>query len=160
MHFFFVKFNEHQENDGGDGLSAWENTWRSIVYPFQFGIKHVILFQLALLPLTMSRYSISALDNACPLVNRFLPMCHMLSVHVYVASVMVVLVFLATVVYMIFFGVLCGQGIEEYCTKLTSEIMCSGYAIVICLGLLTITSYLRQRIPYEIFTGEYCQSGS
>jgi hypothetical protein len=39
---------------------------------------------------------------------------------------------------------------KECCERLTSEIMCTGYAIMGVACMIGLTSYFRHRIPYEI----------
>lgn len=40
---------------------------------------------------------------------------------------------------------------EEFCFKFTSQIMITGYLIVGLLIVVALTSYLREKIPYEVF---------
>jgi hypothetical protein len=156
IHFGLIKWQQKEKQQ--DTTIVPLAGWKQIVATIEFGAMHVILLQMALLPLTVSRYCIAALDsNSGAWLNRFIPMNRMLYIHIYLGSCMIVLVFLATVLYLSFFSILClAYDEQEYCTKLTSEIMCSGYAILACLGLVAATSYLRHVIPYEIFHGAFC----
>ena len=53
-----------------------------------------------------------------------------------------------------FFGILCSGGEEEFCDKFTQEIMITGYLIISFLIIIGSTSYLRHKIPYEVFYGK------
>ena len=61
------------------------------------------------------------------------------------------IVFLAVVFFFLFFGLLCSRGEEAFCDKFTSEIMITGYLILGFLLLIGGTSYVRHKIPYEVF---------
>jgi hypothetical protein len=61
------------------------------------------------------------------------------------------LLLFATLALVVFFGTLCILKEQEYCERLTSEIMCTSYAITGVVFMIGLTSYFRHRIPYEIF---------
>jgi hypothetical protein len=63
---------------------------------------------------------------------------------------MVAIVLIATVSFLFFYGTLCIDGEQEYCEKLNSEIMWTGYAIASFVLLLGVTSHYRHKIPYEL----------
>ena len=107
---------------------------------------------MALIPLTMSRYSIAALSQS--ILNRFVPLNRALRIHIHLGYTMVGIVFWATIFFFIFFGTLCASGDEAFCDKFTSEIMCTGYGILGSLLIIGGTSYFRNNIPYEIFYGK------
>lgn len=88
---------------------------------------HAILFQMALLPITMSRYSIASLSES--IVNKIVPLNRTLQMHVHLGYTMVAIVFLATIFFFAFFGLLCAEGDETFCAKFTSEIMLTVGAI-------------------------------
>jgi len=123
--------------------------WKRIVPPLEFGAMHAILFQLALIPLTMARYSISTLSGS--VLDRFIPLNRTLRMHIHLGYTMVTVVFFATLLFFAFFGVLCGNGEQDFCDKFRSEIMCTGYGILACLLIVAGTSYFRHVIPYEVF---------
>jgi hypothetical protein len=159
-HYSLIKWQEKQSAVPQKDTTEFAG-WKAIVATINYGAMHVILFQMALLPLTMAKYCIAALGSGggsssiCCILNRFVPMNRMLNMHIYLGSCMIALVFVASTVYITFFSVLClVYDEQEYCTKLSSEIMCSGYAILACLGLVAATSYLRHVIPYEVFHGK------
>lgn len=164
IHFGLIKWQQKEKEKGDASSSSSPPSfagWKQVVATIEFGAMHVILFQMALLPLTMSRYCIAALGSNSAWLNRIVPMNRMLYMHIHLGSCMIVLVFLATALYLSFFSILClAYDEQEYCTKLTSEIMCSGYAILACLGLVAATSYWRHVIPYEIFHGAFCRCPS
>jgi hypothetical protein len=122
-----------------------------LIHDFLF--RHVILFQLALLPFTMCRVSLTYLASHCKWLYRFLPLDQMVRMHIYLGYVVVVLVALATALFFVFFGYMCTND-ETFCDKFTSEIMCTGYAIISLLLLVGLTSYFRYSLPYEVFYGK------
>ena len=127
-HFALIKFQE-QEGKVPEGAPRY---WaKRIVPPLEFGSMHAILFQMALIPFTMSRYTIASLSTSK--LNYYLPLNKALRVHIHLGYTMVSIVFLATIVFFTFFGLLCAEGDESFCDKFTTEIMITGYCI---LGLL------------------------
>jgi predicted ferric reductase len=57
----------------------------------------------------------------------------------------------ATLALVTLYGSLCLLKEHEHCERLTSEIMCTGYAITGVVFMIGLNSYFRHRIPYEIF---------
>ena len=110
---------------------------------------HAILFQLALIPLTMSRFSIASLSGS--IVERFVPLNRTLQMHIHLGYTMVLIVFTATCVFFTFFGVLCNDGEQQFCDNFRNEIMGTGYGILASLLIIAGTSYFRYKIPYEVF---------
>jgi predicted ferric reductase len=104
---------------------------------------------MALIPLTMSRFSIAALSET--LLNRIVPLSRAQCVHIFMGNILVGVVFIATVSFLIFYGTLCIDGEQEYCRKLNSEIMWTGYSIALLVLSIGVTSHYRHQIPYEIF---------
>jgi predicted ferric reductase len=123
--------------------------WKVIVPSLEFGSMHAILFQMALIPLTMARFSIAALSES--LLDRFVPLNKAVRVHIHLGYTMVVIVFFATLVFFGFFGLMCSRGEQAFCDKFTSEIMCTGYGILAFMLIIAGTSHFRHRIPYEVF---------
>ena len=78
-HFFLIKFQELENNVTAGAPYYWS---KRIIPPLEFGSMHAILFQMALLPLTMSRYTISSLSNSK--LDRFFPLNKMLRMHIHV----------------------------------------------------------------------------
>jgi len=115
---------------------------------------HAILFQMALIPLTMCRTSIAKLSGSG--LNRFIPLNRAVRIHIWLGYVMISIVCLATLVFFLFFGLLCiggpsYPGDEKICAKFTSEIMITGYVIFAFLLIIAGTSHFRNSIPYEVF---------
>lgn len=110
---------------------------------------HAILFQMALLPLTMARYSISSLSGT--VLDRFIPLKRTLRMHIHLGYTMILFVVLGTILFFGFFGLLCRRGEQAFCDKLTSEIMITGLVILGSLLVIVVTSYCRYWIPYEVF---------
>jgi predicted ferric reductase len=146
VHFGLVKFDQQKDAVPEGAPSYW---WKRIVPPLEFGSMHAILFQMALLPLTMARFSIAGLSES--LLDRFVPLNKAVRMHIHLGYTMVFIVFFATVLFFGFFGLLCSRGEEAFCDKFTSEIMCTGYGILATMLIMGGTSYFRHRIPYEIF---------
>ncbi|CAB9516820.1 oxidase homolog protein [Seminavis robusta] len=147
-HFALTKFQEQEDTVPEGAPRYW---WKRLVPPLEFGSMHAILFQMALIPLTMSRYSISALSGS--FVNRFIPLNRSVRIHIHLGYTMVGIVFLATVFFFAFFGLLCSDGDQKFCSKFTDEIMITGYVILGMLLIIGGTSYFRHYIPYEVFYG-------
>lgn len=104
---------------------------------------------MALIPLTMSRYSIAALSQSS--LTKFIPLKKSLRIHIHLGYTMVSIVFLSTIVFFIFFGLLCSEGDENFCDKFTSEIMITGYCILALLLIMALAAAFRYSIPYELF---------
>lgn len=157
QHFFYVKYRV-QEAKVPDGANLY--WWKRLTPPIEFGAMHAILFQMALLPLTMARQTVAALSNTY-IGRKFVPLHKVVAMHVHLGYVMCSFVFAATIIFFAFFGQGCAQqrsgkepspnGVRTFCKKMTSEIMATGLAITGCLILVAVTSYMRNRIKYEIF---------
>lgn len=91
---------------------------------------------MALIPFTMSRYTIANFAKSS--LNKYFPLEKALRIHIHLGYTMVSIVFSATIVFFIFFGLSCAEGEQKFCDKFTSEIMITGYCI---LGLL-VSLYL------------------
>ena len=101
-----------------------------------------VLFQMALIPFTMSRYTIATFSDSR--LNKYLPLDKALRIHIHLGYTMVSIVFSATIVFFIFFGLSCSEGEEAFCAKFTSEIMITGYCILgllVSLGRVSCTSF-------------------
>lgn len=105
--------------------------WKVLTPSFEFGAMHVVLFQLALLPLTMSRFFITKLSQTS--MKHVIPFHNIMGMHYYLGYFMVFTVFFTTVFFFIFFGQLCyqqntgrepldGDGNKSFCLKFTSEV--------------------------------------
>jgi predicted ferric reductase len=146
LHFALIKF-EQQKDSVPDGAAYY--WWKRLLPPLEFGSMHAILFQMALIPLTMSRYTIQALSGS--VIDRFVPLSRTLRMHIHLGYTTVLIVFLATVFFFAFFGLLCSGGEQAFCDKFTSEIMITGYCILGLLLIIGVTSHFRHSIPYEVF---------
>lgn len=131
-HFAILKF-EKQTSIVPEGAPRY--WWKILAPSAEFGTMHAILFQMALLPLTMSRYTIAQLATSTGL-SKFIPLNRMLAIHKHLGYVMVGCVFLATVFFFAFFGLLCSDGDQNFCDKFTSEIMITGESQCITLRSL------------------------
>lgn len=147
-HFFLLKFDQKQALVPVGAPRYW---WKRVVPPLEFASMHALLFQLALIPLTMTRYSIAGLSET--IVNRFVPLNRAIRIHIHLGYTVAMLVVASTIVFVVFFGVLCSDGDQQFCDKFRSEIMCTGYGILATILIILGTSYHRHKIPYEVFYG-------
>mmetsp|Transcript_30987 Transcript_30987/g.74540 ORF Transcript_30987/g.74540 Transcript_30987/m.74540 type:complete len:837 (-) Transcript_30987:1632-4142(-) len=145
-HFALRKLDSQLANVPETANRYW---WKIIAPPLEFGSMHAILFQMALIPLTMARYTISNLCDS--FISSILPLNRSLRMHIHLGYTMIIIVFLAVVFFFAFFGLLCSDGEEAFCEKFTDEIMITGYCIFGFFLLVGFTSYFRHSIPYEIF---------
>lgn len=147
-HFAIQK---HAQKTDAIPIKAPFRTAKIWVPTMEFGLMHAVLFQLALIPLTMARYTIAALSSCNTILRQFVPLHQAPAMHIYLGYWVVTAVTIATIVFVLFFGTLCAHGDASVCEKFTSEIMCTGYGIVASLLLIGGTSYLRHVIPYQVF---------
>ena len=146
-HFAQIKFHQQQQSiPTDDSLRNWK-VWGPTL---EFGTMHAILFQLALLPMTMCRVSLTYLARF-ETIHRFLPLERIQSMHNYLGYLVVGLVSVATLFFFVFFGYMCAAGEDAFCDKFTTEIMGTGYAIITLLVLVGVTSFQRYTIPHEVF---------
>ncbi len=82
---------------------------------FEFGMMHAILFQLAVLPLTMCRLSIASLSDS--FLARLIPFNCMTEYHIAVGYVLVSFLLSTVLIFFMFFGVLCHNGEHAFCAK-------------------------------------------
>jgi len=145
-HFGLMKFGEQQIKVPVGAPNFW---WKRIAPPLEFGSMHAILFQMSLIPLTMSRFTITSLSHSS--INSYVPMNKMLAMHIHLGYVMISIVFIAVIFFFIFFGKLCADGEQKFCNNMRTEIMATGYAILGTLLIIGGTSFYRYKIPYEAF---------
>jgi hypothetical protein len=104
-HFFFSKF-EIQKAAVPEGANRY---WlKRLVPPLEFGAMHAILFQMSLLPFTMSRVTMSYLQQNA-LLRSVLPFNRVVDAHIHLGYTMVSIVFLATLLFFTFFGIMVSQ---------------------------------------------------
>ena len=107
MHFSIIKF---RTQEGNVPFEANRYLWKVYTPTLEFGSMHSILFQMALLPLTMSRLSISKLSTTDGLLARLIPFNRAMEFHTFLGYLMITTVIIATLVFFIFFGLLCYDG--------------------------------------------------
>ena len=147
-HFGLIKFEQQGESVPEGAPRYW---WKRLTPTFEFAAMHAILFQMALIPLTMSRYSIAWLSRSECFIDKFVPLNRMLRIHIHLGYTMILIVFLAVIFFFTFFGLLCSDGDQSFCDKFKSEIMITGYVILVMLLIVGFTSFFRHKIPYEVF---------
>eukprot|EP00854_Cymbomonas_tetramitiformis_P026210 gene26210-32117_t len=156
QHFFYKKFRLQEEKVP----EAAPNYWlKRLVPPFEFGAMHAILLQMVLLPLSMARHTISVLSETH--LAAFIPFERTVGMHIHMGYTMCIIVFGSSLVFFFFFGHLCREqhagleptpnGVFTFCEKFESEIFRTGLGILAGIILLATSSFLRNRIPYEIF---------
>lgn len=115
-----------------------------------YATKHLILLQLAILPLTMCRYTIAYLSTTA--VQRIIPFEEFTKYHIWVGYFTVFLVLIVFITFVGYYSALCAQGENEYCEKMNSEIMLTGYGIAFIFLLVGLSSFFRFQLKYRIFT--------
>ena len=158
FHFGYIKFRAVEAIVPNGANLYW---WKRLVPPLEFGAMHAILLQMALLPLTMCRYTLTKASENSTLAS-IIPFKRMTRMHIHLGYCMIGFVAASTVLFFIFFGQGCADqhagdeplsasGEKTFCTKMHGEIMLTGYGIFAALFLVGVTSYLRNRIKYEYF---------
>lgn len=110
---------------------------------------HAILFQTALLPFTMARFSIASLSQS--FLDNLIPLNRTLHMHIHLGYTFITIIILAIILFFTFFGLVCSDGEQAFCDKFTTEIMITGYVIFALLLIVGGTSYFRHSIRYELF---------
>ena len=111
-HFALKKFDSQMEKVPE---AAPFHSWKVGVPTFEFGMMHAILFQLAVIPLTMCRLSIRSLSST--FLNRFVPFDSMTQYHIAVGYTVVIFLVSTTAIFFMFFGVICNSGDASFCAK-------------------------------------------
>ena len=129
------------------------NYWlKRLIPPFLFGLKHAILFQMCLIPVTMSKSFLAQLAVCCP---RLLPYELITQFHIHMGYTMAGGVVVATAVFLGYFGTLCAdyrKGAETVngCEKMTTEIMATGLCIFGLCAVVLASSFFRARLSFEV----------
>ncbi|CAK0866173.1 unnamed protein product [Prorocentrum cordatum] len=136
------------------------NYWKKrLIPPLLFGLKHAILWQMVLLPVTMSRHLL-ALAAARTRIRNFVPLEHMTFFHIALGCITCFFIIVATNVFSIFFGHGCRQHLGQFghplepvdfCEKMQSEIMITGLGIFVLMVIVMVSSFLRRHMPFECF---------
>ncbi|KAL7532784.1 hypothetical protein ACHAXR_004839 [Thalassiosira sp. AJA248-18] len=139
-HFFLIKFQELENKVPHGAPYYWS---KRIIPPLEFGSMHAILFQMSLLPLTMSRYTISSMSNSK--FDRFFPLNKMLRMHIHVR-----------LFYRMSLHIVLNSHCSHHgCIFLSHhflEIMTTGYLLAAMVIVIGSTAFLRHTsISYETF---------
>jgi hypothetical protein len=118
QHFAYSKFRA-QESKVPEGANMY--WWKRVVPPLEFGAMHAILFQMALIPLTMARHSLATASTT--FLSQLVPFRRVTAIHIHLGYTLVIIVVLSTILFFIFFGQLCSQQVffepcqevEQYC---------------------------------------------
>lgn len=129
---------------------------KRLVPAVAYGLKHIILYQFCVLLLTMCHGLTSRVTSSNLEISKYIPMELKHSFHIKVGYITFSMIILATMYFFIFYGILCadhknGYGPEDYCFKLGSEIMITGYTITGLFLVLIYIAYDRARYAYELF---------
>ena len=106
IHFSTIKFRSQSATVP---VTANRYLWKVYTPTLEFGLMHTILFQMAILPLTMSRLSIANLSIFGGLA-KLIPFNRMVNFHIVIGYMMIVFVCIATLFFFAFFGMLCADG--------------------------------------------------
>lgn len=165
QHFFQIKWNQIGKKmanatspfDAVGGKTATPNYWwKRVTPPVEFGMMHQLLFQMLLIPLTMSKRLLAIVSTRGGGIGRIFPFADVVGFHIFLGYIFCWLLLGSTLLFVIFFGKLCydfNMGLDKanLCVKFTEEIFITG---LICLGstiIVLITSINRSRIKYESF---------
>lgn len=130
-------------------LNEMNRTLKIIAPTIAFGTKHMIHFQLCMLPLTMCRYSIAHLSQTT--LFRFIPFEDFAVYHIWVGYALVAFVILAFLAFMVYYSIACASGESSFCQGFSSEIMLTGYILFALFMTVGISSYYRFQIRYKWF---------
>jgi len=152
FHFFYEKFLQQEAGVPSGAPNYW---WKRLVPPIEFGAMHAILFQLSIIPLTMSRHLL-ALMSSSRSISKVIPFEHMTEFHIFIGYTFCTVMVLSVILFFIFFGKVCtdfkeGRDPLNLCTKFTSEIMGTGYGIFAATLIVLFSSYFRHKLPFEVF---------
>ena len=149
-HFTLTKLEEQK-------FKVEENTplyWFDLLVPsLEYGAIHVILYVMAVIPLTMARYSIANLAES--FVEWFIPLNQTLAIHEHLGYMMSGITLGAGKAVILVNGWGCYNGEDAFCYRLLSETALVGYACMAVVGLVMMTSWIRRFLPYEIFSGKW-----
>lgn len=121
-----------------------------IVPSLENGVFHVILFQLALIPLTTCRSTVASMAG-CRL-DQVVPLNQADEMHTFLGYFITVLIMAAVIVNIIYFAILCGiAGDESACIHFSSVEMITSYIMLTLISLVAITSYFRNKTCYKLF---------
>jgi len=156
-HFFYIKF--HVQKAALQNPEAPNYWWKRLTPPLEFGAMHAILFQLALIPLTMSRYTLAVLSTSDSF--RWFPFQHLVQFHIQIGYTFCFIMVLSVIFFFAFFGKVCHNAKDPhhkepavnylFCEKFESEIMITGYCILACTLIVLFTSLLRGKLTYKQF---------
>lgn len=153
QHFFHKKFLQRAEQVPDAAPNHWQ---KRMVPSFEFGAMHSLLFTMALLPLTMCRFTITKLRNSW--FGKYFPFDYMIEFHKWLGYVMGVQLLVTFLVFVGHFAKLCDDyrnGIEKenFCESFRTEIMITGYAIIGIYLVMWFSSlhFIRGKKYFEVF---------
>lgn len=105
---------------------------RNIIIPtMEFGSMHCVLFNLAIVPFTMARYSIASF--ATSFLNDYSPLDKTQQIHNYLGYLTTGIISTSSVTFFVQFGLQCSHGVQSGCDMFTSEIMITGYITLVLI---------------------------
>eukprot|EP00038_Savillea_parva_P009097 m.181250 g.181250 ORF g.181250 m.181250 type:complete len:1046 (-) comp15201_c0_seq1:102-3239(-) len=149
QHFFLHKYarklRDIPEGDTNEHM-------KRILPAMDFGTMHMVLLQFALLPVTVSRSLLAWISTW----TTALPLDQVMTMHIQIGYTFGACMVVAPASLNIFLAKLCwdaSNGREEMdtCHIFTSEIMLTGYMILVITYVMMITAYYRGYMQYEKF---------
>ena len=111
-----------------------------IVPSLENGVFHVILFQLALIPLTTCRSTVASMAG-CRL-DQVVPLNQADEMHTFLGYFIAVLIMAAVIVNIIYFAILCGiAGDESACIHFSSVEMITSYIMLTLISRIARLSW-------------------
>merc|ERR1711991_373834 len=83
-HFFLIKYRAQAKKVPRGANLYW---WKRLTPPFEFGAMHAILFQMALLPLTMARRNLATMSDNSYLM-KIIPFNRITGMHIHLGYTM------------------------------------------------------------------------
>lgn len=129
---------------------------RRWIPPVEFGMMHQLLFQMLLIPLTMSKRLLAVISTDSATRTLF-PYSDIVGFHIFLGYWFCWLLFISSALFIFFFAYQCylfDAGLmakPNLCVKFQTEIFITG---AVCLGvtiIIMVTSYCRNRTPFEVF---------
>ena len=79
--WFYFAFNKFRAQEGKVPFGANRYWWKLLLPPLEFGSMHAILFQIALLPLSICRFTLAQLSHTPP--RKYVPFNKTTAMHIH-----------------------------------------------------------------------------
>jgi hypothetical protein len=149
QHFFYAKYARKMDEIPDDATNLW---WKRLAPPIDSATMHMVLLQFALLPLTVSRSLLAWISTK----TAAFPIDQIMTLHIQIGYTFVMTMVVSPGVFITYFAKLCydfknGDETMDTCYVFTSEIMATGYVILLLTYIIAFTAYYRGRLQYETF---------